>query len=316
MNLSVPSLSRRRYLAEGAPTQPYRKNSAMKNPSSLPHLFLLLGSLLGLPSCGEPGEDPVAAASLAEQTATFETARKRAEGARKLLQADFEKRQAEAILRYDTLVKSNDSLRSQLENAQDEAARTRGEFEACRARYKARLRAKAKGLALARVQTTEKTVFESAVVRELTPTEAAIAHSGGATRVSLATLPPELQSKLLYDPEEVEAMKAAKAAAAEAIAAVKEVVDIPVRDPIRLVNAPAVRILTNRIVSREAEILRAESEATGVKESPHAATNIGRYRIALLEGRVARWKNDLEALRTLLDLELNGPQSAGGPSER
>jgi hypothetical protein len=154
------------------------------------------------------------------------------------------------------------------------------------------------------------------MVIELTPTEAGISHSGGATRVPLASLRPEAQAKLLYDRDEVDAMKAASVAGVDAIRGIEESVGASVRNPTQLIDAAVVRTLTHRIVSRQAMILSAEREAAEVKNSPDAATNVAQYRIANLEGRVANLRNDIDALRARLDFELNGPQSAGGPSGR
>ena len=281
-----------------------------------PLFLLLLLPLLGMPSCGDSREGVGAAADLAERKDLLGTARVQLETEMKHFRAESEKRLGRAILQYDTLSRSNVSLRGQLEEAEDEAARTRAELDACKARYKAGLRAKARGLALGRLATTDGRIFNGVVVSELTPTEAGIAHSGGAARVPLAKLSPDVQQKLLYDGEEVEAMTAARIAGADAISGFEEVVGVRMRDPAKFVDAVVVRTLTQRIVSRQAMIVRAENEAASVQTSPDAATNIAKYRLAHLEDRVVRLKNDIETLRTRLDLELNGPQSAGGPTNR
>jgi hypothetical protein len=287
----------------------------MNQLSSSLRSLLLLCSLAGLPSCGNPREDLAAETDFAGRKQSLRESSMQMEREMKILRADFEKRLGKAILRYDTLSRANDSLRAQVEEVEDDAAETRGELDAHRARYKASLRAKARGLALPRLETTDGKVFEGVMVIELTPTEAGISHSGGATRVPLASLRPEAQAKLLYDRDEVEAMKAAGIAGVDAIRGIEESVGVSVRNPTQLIDVAVVRTLTRRIVSRQAMILSAEREAAEVKNSPDAATNVAQYRIANLEGRVANFRNDIEALRTQLDVELNGPQSAGGPSD-
>jgi hypothetical protein len=288
----------------------------MNQLSSLLRSLLLLCSLAGLPSYGNPRDDLAAETDFAGRKQSLRESSMQMEREMKLLRADFEKRLGKAILRYDTLSRANDSLRAQIEEVEDDAAETRGELDAHRARYKASLRAKAKGLALPRLETKDGKVFEGVMVIELTPTEAGISHSGGATRVPLASLRPEAQAKLLYDRDEVDAMKAASVAGVDAIRGIEESVGASVRNPTQLIDAAVVRTLTHRIVSRQAMILSAEREAAEVKNSPDAATNVAQYRIANLEGRVANLRNDIDALRARLDFELNGPQSAGGPSGR
>jgi hypothetical protein len=286
--------------------------------TSMSHLSLLLiPALLGFASCGKPQEDPVAAAETAEALASLEKSKARLEKDLVLLRADFEKRQSEVIHRNEELLKANDSLKAQLEKAQDETTKVRRELETYTAKYKMSLRAKSKGLEIPHLETIEKVAFENVVVRELTPTEVAFSHSGGVARLPLAKLTPALQSKFLYDPEEVKALATAEAEGADAVKDLQTVAGVTQRDPTRPVNALAVRNLTKRIVTREAEILNAENEAKEVKKSSYGNTNIAQYRIKHLGQRVTQLKNDITALRDLLDRELNGPpQSAGGPAPR
>jgi hypothetical protein len=284
-------------------------------PPSLSHLAsVLIIAPLGLASCGKPQEDPVAAAQAAEALASLQASKARVEKEMKLLKADFEKRQAEVIHKNEDLMKSSDSLKSQFEKAQDEAAQARRDLEAYMAKYRASLRAKAKGMALPQLETLDKAAFERVVIKELTPTEVAFSHSGGIGRIPLAKLTPDLQKKLLYDAAEVKAMEAEAVAGAEAVNGLKDVAGVKMRDPSRPVNPIAVRNLTQRIVSRQAEILNVENEAKEVKKSLYANTNIAQYRVKQLGLRVAHLNKEIAELRALLDKELNGPpNSAVGP---
>jgi hypothetical protein len=277
-----------------------------QRPSFHRHWLLLLPICLGLASCGNPQQDAAAAAAQsAEELASLERTKAQLEKEMKLLRDDFEKRHAEVLQKNEELIKSNDSLKSQFEKAQDEAATARRELEAYMARYKTSMRAKAKGLVLPRMETSDK-AFEQVVVKELTPTELAFTHSGGVGRIDLAKLTPDLQKKLFYDAEEVKALAAAEAATAEAVKGLKQVAGVVVKDPSRPVNPLAVQNLTKRIVSREAEIQNAEKEAREVQKSAYGKTNIAQYRVKQLGLRVDQLKNDIAALRTLLDKEING----------
>jgi predicted nucleic acid-binding Zn-ribbon protein len=288
----------------------------MKHFSSLPRLaWLLIPVLLALPACDKAGQE-LAAAQAAEELASLERTKSRLENELKLLRADFEKRQTEVLQRNDELLKSNDELKAQFEKAQDEAAKVKRELEEYMTKYKVSLRAKSKGLEIPRVETADNVVFESVVVREVTPKEVAISHSGGVTRIPLARLSPDLQRKFLYDPEEVKAIEAAEVAVAEAVKSLPEVAGVRMLDSTRPVNPIAVRNLTNRITSREAQIKEAEKEAGAVNMSRYRNTNIAQYRINQLAQRVAHLRNDIVALRAMLQRELNGPQSAGGPAGR
>jgi hypothetical protein len=274
-------------------------------PSFYRHWLLLIPIFLGLASCGNPQQDAAAAAQSAEELASLEKTKAQLEKEMKLLRDDFEKRHTDVLQKNEELIKANDSLKSQFEKAQDEAATARRELEAYMAKYKTSMRAKAKGLVLPRMETSDK-AFEQVVVKELTPTEVAFTHSGGVGRIDLAKLPPDVQKKLFYDAEEVKALAAAEAATAEAVKGVKQVAGVVVKDPSRPVNPLAVQNLTKRIVSREAEIQNAEKEAKEVQKSAYGKTNIAQYRVKQLGLRVDQLKSDIAALRTMLDKEING----------
>jgi hypothetical protein len=277
---------------------------------------LSIPALLLLVSCGKPqgipdtGEAAASAASLSSANARLEKELKH-------VRAGFEKRQGESIRKNEELAKANDVLKSKLEKAQDETAKARQDLETYAAKYKVSLRAKTKGLELSRLETLDKVAFEKVVVRELTPTEVAFSHAGGVARLPLAKLTRDLQEKFLYDPEEVKAMAVAQAEDAAAVKDIQQITGVTPRDPTRPVNSLAVRNLTKRIVTRQDEIIKLEKEAKEVKASAYGNTNIATYRVEQLGLRVTQLKNDIAALRNLLDREINGPpQSAGGPEPR
>ena len=286
----------------------------MRTPRLSHVASVFITAAFGLASCGKPQEDPVATAQAAEALASLQAGKARVEKEMNGLKADFEKRQADVIHKNEDLMKSNDSLKSQFEKAQDEAAKARRDLEAYMAKYRASLRAKAKGMALPQLETLDKAAFERVVIKELTPTEVAFSHSGGIGRIALAKLTPDLQKKLLYDAAEVKAMEAEAVAGADAVDGLKDVAGVKMRDPSRPVNPIAVRNLTQRIVSRQTAISSAENEAKEVKKSSYGNTNIAQYRVEQLGLRVAHLNKEIVQLRALLDKELNGPpQSAGGP---
>jgi hypothetical protein len=285
------------------------------SPLRLRLAWLLLIPILGPVSCNRGPE--LAAAQSADEVASLEKTKTRLENELKALRTEFETRQNDILRKNDELMKSNDELKAQFEKAQDDAARIRREFDEYVAKYKTSLRAKAKGMQLPRLETAEKTVFESVVVREVTPTELSFSHAGGVTRIELAKLPGDMQRKFFYDPDEVKAMEAAAAAAAAAAAEVAkslpEVQALPVAEPGRAINPIAVKNLTDRILARQAEIAKAEKEAVEVKRSSYGGTNIAQYRVSQLGARAARLKSEIAELRALLAKELNGQRSAGGP---
>jgi hypothetical protein len=288
----------------------------MNNELPWPRLWwvLLVPALVAMSSCN-PGAEKAAAAQT-EEISSLERTKARLEHELKLLRADIERRESEIIQKNDELLKSNDELKAQLEKAQDEAAKLKREFDDYVSKYKVSLRSKAKGLELPRLEAAQQ-VFEAVVVREVTPKDVSFSHAGGAARVPLAKLTPDLQRRFLYDPEEVKAIETEEAAVAEAIKELPEVEAAKaLQDPTRRVNPIALRNLTNRITWREAEIKRVENEAFQVRKSSYAGSNIGQYRLGQLSMRAERMRDDIMLLRKMIERELNGPESAGGPPPR
>jgi len=283
----------------------------MKFPSPVSLLLVLSLSVATpvlLTSCD--GKARQAALVAQEEVEALQKAKTKLEGEVKELRDEADKRQADLIKRNDELQKEADEAKAQFEKLQDEASQARKEFEEYMAQYKLSYRAKLKGQSLPSLQTIDSQSYQSVVLSEVTSTEVSFAHSGGVARVPLAKLPPDLHTKFLYDPAEVQRQEEAKTAAATAAEGLESVegIDVPVvqTDPTRTVNPIVVYNLKNRILARQKEIEKAQSEASRVKNAGDDRTNIGRYRLQVLSQRAKRMREEIKTLANMLDKELNG----------
>jgi hypothetical protein len=120
-------------------------------------------------------------------------------------------------------------------------------------------------------------------------------------------LPPDLQRKFLYDPDEVKRQEEAQVAASSAAEGLEELdVQVVQRDPSRSVNPIVVRNLRTRIQTRQNDIKKSTVEAQRVKQSGFDSTNLGQLRIRVLDQRRTRLQDEIKALVAMLDKELNG----------
>ena len=78
------------------------------------------------------------------------------------------------------------------------------------------------------------------------------------------------------------------------------------KDPKRAVNPTVVLNLRNRIIARQKEVVKAKADAAKVRQAGDDATNLGKYRIQVMEERAARMRNEIKLLMGLLEKELNG----------
>lgn len=245
-----------------------------------------------------------------EEVEALQKAKAKLEGEVKQMRENSEKAHADLLKKNDELQKEADEAKGQFEKLQDEAAKARKELEEYMAKYKLGFRAKLKGQALASLQTADAQTYQAVVLREVTPTEVSFAHSAGATRVAMEKLPADLQKKFMYDPEEGKRLAEARLMGAKAIEGLEGVEglegSVVQKDPTRSVNPIVVQNLRNRILKRQEEIDKARAEAAKVKNAGDDRTNLGKYRLEVLNQRAARMREEIKALANLLNKELNG----------
>jgi Skp family chaperone for outer membrane proteins len=243
-----------------------------------------------------------------EEVEALQKAKTKLEAEVKQVRENSEKAHADLLKKNDELQKEADEAKGQFEKLQDEAAKARKELEEYMAKYKLGYRAKLKGQTLASLQTTDSQNYQAVVLREVTPTEVSFAHSAGATRVAMEKLPADLQKKFMYDPEEGKRLAEAKLMGAKAIEGLEGVEGIEVvqKDPTRSVNPIVVQNLRNRMLKRQQEIDKARAEAAKVKNAGDDRTNLGKYRLQVLNQRAERMREEIKALANLLNKELNG----------
>lgn len=278
------------------------------------HPSLLLGLTLAaaapaiLTSCDSKAQQTALLAQ--EEVEALKKAKAKLEGEVQLLKEQAEKTGAEHIKRTEELQKEADEAKAQFEKLQDEAAKARQALEEYMAKYKLGYRAKLKGLTLPTLQIADAQTFQAVVVREVLPSEVAIAHSAGAARVPMEKLPADLQQKFLYDPAEVKREAEAKVAAAAAVTGLDGLDGlegkIVQKDPNRTVNPIVVHNLKTRILTRQEQIEKAKAEAKRVKSAGDDRTNLGRYRLQVLNQRANRLREEIKSLANMLDKELNG----------
>jgi|GEM_PF-2560524 len=274
-------------------------------PSILLGLTLVVAASTLLTSCDTKAKQVALVAE--EEVAALQKANSRLENEMKLLREEGEKRHKELLKRNEELQKEADEAKTHFEKLQDDAAKVRQELEDYMAKYKLGYRAKLKGQSLPTLQTTDAASYQSVVLREVTPTEVAFSHSAGAARVPLDKLTPDLQRKFLYDPVEVRRQEEAQAAAATATEGLEEIDgEVIQKDPKREVNPIVVRNLRTRIQSRQADIKKAVAEAQKVKQSGFDSTNLGKYRLQILNQRANHLREEIKALVVMLNKELNG----------
>lgn len=274
-------------------------------PSILLGLTLVVAASTLLTSCDTKAKQVALVAE--EEVAALQKANSRLENEMKLLREEGEKRHNELLKRNEELQKEADEAKTHFEKLQDDAAKVRQELEDYMAKYKLGYRAKLKGQSLPTLQTTDAASYQSVVLREVTPTEVAFSHSAGAARVPLDKLTPDLQRKFLYDPVEVRRQEEAQAAAATATEGLEEIDgEVIQKDPKREVNPIVVRNLRTRIQSRQADIKKAVAEAQKVKQSGFDSTNLGKYRLQILNQRANHLREEIKALVVMLNKELNG----------
>jgi hypothetical protein len=280
----------------------------LHHPSLMLGLSLAVASPVFLTSCDPKAQQ--AALLAQEEVEALKKAKAKLEGEVKLLKELAEKGDAEQVKRSEELQKEADEAKAQFEKLQDEAAKARKELEDYKAQYKVGYRAKLKGLTLPMLQTTDSQTYQAVVLREVLPSEVAFTHSAGAGRVPMEKLPPDLQRKFLYDPEEVKQEAEAKAAAATAINALDGIegldFNIVQKDPNRSVNPIVVHNLRTRILTRQQQIDKAKKEAVRVKSAGDDRTNLGKYRLQVLNQRAERLREEIKSLVGMLDKELNG----------
>jgi len=264
--------------------------------------WVLLGLFVGhgLTGCTK---EPEAHTAVNDEVEALQKSKAKLENEVKLLREDFEKRYREILKRNEELQKDTDAAKAGVEKAQDEAGKCRRELQEYQAKYKISVRTKAKGMQIPQLETADKQVFQSAVVKEVTPQEVALSHSGGVARIPLAKLPLELQRKFLYDPEELKKIEEAKAETAKLTT---EDPEIKQRNPNRRFDPLAVKNIKGRITSRLGDIKKIDSEATQVANGPYKNTGVARYRLNVLQSRRLRLQEDVKLLRGILDKELNG----------
>jgi hypothetical protein len=281
------------------------------HPSLLLGLTLAVASPVLLTSCDPKDQQAVLLAQ--EEVEALKKAKSKLESEIKQLKEDTEKANAEQMKRTEELQKEADEAKAQFEKLQDEAAKARKELEDYMAKYKVGYRAKLKGLTLPTLQTTDDQTYQTVVFREITASEVAISHSAGAGRVPMEKLPADLQRKFLYDPAEVKQEAEAKVAAAAAVSGLDgldgiEGIDAKIvqKDPNRSVNPIVVHNLRSRIVTRQQQIEKAKAEAARVKRAGDDRTNLGKYRLQVLNQRADRLREEIKSLVNMLDKELNG----------
>lgn len=240
-----------------------------------------------------------------------------------------EKRQRELLQENQELQRASDEIKARFEHLEDEVSQARQDLLDHKAKYKLKARATLKGTTIPRLETTDKTVFEKVTVREITPEEVAFAHANGVSRVALAKLPRNLQQSFLFDADDAKTLEETKkvlaqitqpkattpievASAQEKATGAKvdileqEVAAIQQKDPARPINAMAVMNLRKRITTRQEQIIKNHQEAQQVKDSGYATTNLGKYRLQIVDERVAKLRGEIKRLVTMLDKELNG----------
>lgn len=268
-------------------------------------------SLVFLNSCDGTGRDAQVALEAAQaELSALKAAKAKLESEVKQAQEKVEQGQADLMKRNEELQKEADEAKAQFEKLQDEATKARKDLEEYMAKYKLGQRAKLKGVSLANLKTNSWQSFDAVVVKEVTPTELAFSHSQGIARVPLAQLAPDMQRKFLYDPDEVkreEEAKVVQATVADGLERIEGVdIGVMTKDPNRAVNPVVVQNLKQRILVRQQEIDKAKAEATRVKQAGDDRTNIGKYRLQVLSQRAARMREEIKALATMLEKELNG----------
>ena len=274
-------------------------------PSLLLGLTLALTAPIFLSSCDTKAKE--AALLAGEEVASLQKANSRLENDVKLLREQSETRHNELLKQNEELQKEADAAKSQFEKLQDDAAKAQKELDEYMAKYKLGYRAKLKGQSLATLKTTESVAYQTVVLREITPTEVSFTHSNGVIRVAMDKLPPDLQRKFLYDPDEVKRQEEAQVAAATATEGLEGLDgQVVQRDPSRSVNPIVVKNLRTRIQTRQKDIQKATVEAQRVKQSGFTSTNLGQLRIRVLDQRRTRLQDEIQALVAMLDKELNG----------
>lgn len=281
----------------------------MKLFSTLPHLALVSLALAGplfLSSCDKPSAPT--ADVVQEEVEAGQKAKAKLEAEIKLLRSETEKKQADLMKRNEELQKEADDAKAQFEKLQDEAAKARRDLEEYMAKYKLSYRGRLRGQTLPSLQTVDGQSYQSLVLREVTPTEVAFAHSNGSARVTMEKLPPDLQRRFLYDPAEIKRLEEAKAAAAspvEGLDGVEGLTKGP-KDPNRKVDPVVINNLRTRILNRQRDIKKAKAEAARLRDEGYETTNLGQYRVRVLQRRVVQLEDDVRTLVLMLNKELNG----------
>lgn len=282
------------------------KLSSSLSYSCLSSLGLLLSGPLLLTSCDNQAAP--AAAVIQEDVEVIQKAKAKLEAEVKLYRTEAEAKQSELMKRNEELQKEADEAKAQFEKLQDDAAKARRDLEEHMAKYKLSYRGKLKGQTLPTLQTIDAQTYQSVVLREITPTEVAFAHSAGSTRLPMEKLTPDLQRKFLYDPAELKRLEEARAALSapvEGLEGVEGIVNAP-KDPNRRVDPMVVKNLRDRIVNRQRDIGKAKAEADRLRKGGYEATNLGKYRIQVLQKRVDQLEDDVRNLVIMLNKELNG----------
>lgn len=214
---------------------------------------------------------------------------------------DLERSRRDKLFATDMLAGHRGTIVKVKEEIEAKAA----EIEAYKDKYRAQVRAKAKGTAIGRLETRDGTVYEQVTVREVNAVGMQISHDGGGRRIPFEQLPDEMQDFYQFDPGQKKRLLALEKAGQDAheasvdttLAAVKEQAG-------RKREADAARRRDEAIAAigvKEARIKALELEIRDFEESINRESQKRISNAPQMRERLAKMRQVLSALREDVD---------------
>lgn len=153
------------------------------------------------------GGGPTVESVVSDQAREIETLRERIADQRKPLENLPKLKEAanqlgESRRRVQSQTVELAGLRDQIKAGEAAVKELQAQFDAHKDRYRAKVRAEAKGGTLARLETRDGQVYEDVRIREVTAIGMQILHSAGQKRIPYEELPADLQERFQFDPQQ------------------------------------------------------------------------------------------------------------------
>ena len=177
-------------------------------------------------------------------------------------------------------------LQAQIARLKQDQSDISSQTAAYQAKYRAQMRAAAKGEILESIQTISGKTFKHATIREVTPIGMQIRHDDGFTRIPCEDLPADLQARFQFDKQEkLDALKSESnkeselAKQVEAANAAQSAADAVARDrqaqEDRTKAAARIQSIEQQLKSIESDIKDLQQQANAARSHANSASSAG-----------------------------------------